>query len=562
MINKQGNKEKALAAKAIAEKYNLSENAAALDDFVRTNDAYTAHILMIGGFSAGKSALLNTYIGKPLLAENIVPETDIATEIHFSENERIVAKFNDGTEKVITSKDEITINDVSHLEYYVNSENVKTQCDYIMVDTPGADSGIEKHNKALMQYLGYGTAFFVVVDCDKGTLSESTLRFIDEALNYSADIAIIINKCDKKIPEDIESVRKHIEELVLNSTGLALPIVCTSIHDVDAAEKIKELISKFNPQELYEKHVTAKLNMLLADLCDALETIKKSENCDTAELQTQIDEKEMAKKRFATQAEQDKINIRKKLSTAVGNIVYDVENKLRANVSGLAQAYKGGTELFNTKIMEIVRPVLISGIEEYSSKALGDFLRDLKFSMPNFADVSGQGNETDIAAKITEKLNHLYESGLFFAGTQKPEEQQNNNNKDNGKSVYRAITTSLAVLTSKINPVLELIIVFLPDILSIFGGGSREEDTEEKLHDAIKGQVIPEVTAKIRAELEKTVMPDIEAAMMGSLVDNINAVLENEENALQSLLSQKTAKEADYEAFITGIEQDIESVRK
>jgi hypothetical protein len=59
MINKTINKEKALKEKSIAEKYGLLDQAAELDNFIKKNDDYKAHILMIGGYSAGKSALLN-----------------------------------------------------------------------------------------------------------------------------------------------------------------------------------------------------------------------------------------------------------------------------------------------------------------------------------------------------------------------------------------------------------------------------------------------------------------------------------------------------------------------
>ena len=210
MINKENNNNKVIKAKEVAEKYGLTNMVMELDAFIFMNNNYKEHILMIGGYSAGKSALLNKYIGKNILKENQQPETDIATELYFSENEKIIANLLNGEKKEISSLKNIDIDTTKNIEYYINSGNINEQSDYILVDTPGFDSGIEKHNKALMQYIDYKTAFIVAIDCEKGTISESVLKFINEISNYSMDIAIIINKCDKKIEEEVQKVKEHI----------------------------------------------------------------------------------------------------------------------------------------------------------------------------------------------------------------------------------------------------------------------------------------------------------------------------------------------------------------
>ncbi|GAA7008097.1 hypothetical protein ID0154_07670 [Helicobacter pylori] len=43
----------------------------------------------MGNFSAGKSTLLNRFLGKNVLPTAITPETSLATELHYSANERI-----------------------------------------------------------------------------------------------------------------------------------------------------------------------------------------------------------------------------------------------------------------------------------------------------------------------------------------------------------------------------------------------------------------------------------------------------------------------------------------
>ncbi len=55
-------------------------------------------IPVVGNFSTGKSTLLNRFLEKSVLPTGITPETSLATELHYSVNERIEA-FSNNDEK-------------------------------------------------------------------------------------------------------------------------------------------------------------------------------------------------------------------------------------------------------------------------------------------------------------------------------------------------------------------------------------------------------------------------------------------------------------------------------
>ena len=67
---------------------------------------------------------MNKYIGKTVLVEDQGPQTNVATELHYSENERIVATFMDGTKSEVMSPDDVDVNTVRNIEYYLDSENI------------------------------------------------------------------------------------------------------------------------------------------------------------------------------------------------------------------------------------------------------------------------------------------------------------------------------------------------------------------------------------------------------------------------------------------------------
>ena len=68
-----------------------------------------------------------------------------------------------------------------------------------------------------------------------------------------------------------------------------------------------------------------------------------------------------------------------------------------------------------------------------------------------------------------------------------------------GRTGYRVIATTLAITTSIVIPLLELVIVFLPDIIEFF----RKRQQKEEIRNQLIGTVIPSVKRKIRNELPK-----------------------------------------------------------
>lgn len=555
MINKQKNAKKAIVVRDIAKKYGLLDLEHEFNDFITANAEYKAHILMIGGYSAGKSALLNKYIGKSILKENQGPETDIAAELHFSEKECIVANFLDGSRKQISSNEDINIEEIRNLEYYIDSENIKSQCDYIMVDTPGFDSGIEKHNKALMQYVDHGTAFFLVVDCEKGTISESTLRFVSEVTNYSADIAVIINKCDKRILEEVQEIKEHIEDLLIALSGRSFPIICTSIYDDDVKKKIRDLISGFNPQYLYDKNITSNLDIKCASLINALELIKANQTCDTEEIEEEISRREDAKKRLLEQVAIQKKRLGTKLHNEVKErIVSNIQSQLMCNASILAEAYKGGVEMFQERVVEIIRPIMISEVENYSSVACEDFLKHLNYSSLNITD-SARDVGTVIES-VYDKLKDMNSGSLFMTTEHSTEDPL----IEKGLKTYRAVSSVLAIVTDMVAPPLEILLIFLPDVLrflSAFTGKTKEQ----QLIENIQNKIIPQIVSKLRTELDK-LLSNVEDIMTDNISMNIEEILNIENSALETAINKKKALENDYSDFIDTINQDIELIKR
>lgn len=561
MIDKSKNEERLFVLKEIAEKYNLIDIIDKLNCFEILNRDYCAHILVVGGFSAGKSALLNKYIGKSVLEESQAPETAFATELKFSENERFVTEYIDGR-KIENLDFNVLKSDadkISNLICYVNSENIKLHPDYIMVDTPGFDSGVERHNKALIKYIPQGTAYILVIDSDKGTLSESTLNFLKEVNCYSNDIGIIINKCDKKIPTEVEKVKNHIKNMLLAHTGFDYPIITTSIHDLDILEKLNELVESFDVNYLYDKNVTSELVYIKELIEDSLVIIQDNESCDLSELDNEINLREKAKTELINSIDSKKAKIRSEIRGNMKNkIISLVRNGLTNQADYLATGALISAESLQQRVIEIVRPILITEVEEYSEVAIDAFVNKLEVTLLKSFD-----EELDleqIIKSVYEKIKGIIDSGKFNISNRSIFELDSNK-KFNSMSakLYKTISTAIAISTNVLAPIIELLIVFLPDLVNLFKS-IVSDSREEKAKKIILNEVIPQIIAKLHNELDVP-LHDVEEAAINGVVLTIQELIDTENNALAILKSKKQEKIDSYDNKVLNIQKDIELIK-
>ena len=107
------------------------------------------------------------------------------------------------------------------------------------------------------------------------------------------------------------------------------------------------------------------------------------------------------------------------------------------------------------------------------------------------------------------------------------------------KKMYTVFSTGLAVATNIVAPWLELIIIFLPDILSLaqkFFGESPEEAMKRRIEE----QVIPQICTKLRPEIERAA-GDMEEESVQEVERDYQAAMEREAEALLQVEQEKEA---------------------
>lgn len=122
---------------------------------------------------------------------------------------------------------------------------------------------------------------------------------------------------------------------------------------------------------------------------------------------------------------------------------------------------------------------------------------------------------------------------------------------------YKTITAILGLTTTVLNPIIELIIFFLPEIISFFSGKSKEEKQKELVLQKISSEVIPNIKRKVREAIPE---------LFNNYLKNTIELISNEFE-VQLIQKQKEIEltQSEKESNIKDIEQqliNLENIKK
>lgn len=548
MVNKEYYLSKINALKEIANKYKTTDNISnKLDTCTSEINKFSLKILFVGGFSAGKSALINTILNRDLLIEDQKPETAIASEIVFDKKEYVELVNNEGI-RITCSLDEVSNynpDEYNHFTYHINNEYLAKYPSYTLVDMPGFNSGIERHNKAIMQYAGQGNAYVLVIDCEDGEIKASVLDFIKEIKQYDNNLAIVISKSDKKPEKHVESVLQKVASTASNVFNKDLIVVKTSKYQDDVEEEINTVLKSFDAQSLFEQKFQTHI-VEIGNLCyAAVESVAKTSEIDDSEIEKEIVKRQKAKSKLIEQLTKERRKLSMKMKNQVKpSIINDVQNALQMNSASLASSIMSGGDSFTRTVNNILRPVLVSSTQRYTEESFYEFVEQMDLS-----EIFTEDNSQKITDEISQK---------YLAASSKLNEIISNTDKASG--TYKAVIGALAITTTVVAPWIELILVFLPDILRLYGmlNQSNQMDT---LKRKVENEIIPQIVSKMSVEIEKS-LQFLENEMVEEIQDKINALIDVESEALNVALKMKNSKQLEYDLLLKDVQNDLEEIEE
>ncbi|WP_080387813.1 dynamin-like GTPase family protein [Helicobacter pylori] len=409
----------------------------------------------------------------------ITPETSLATELHYSANERIEA-FSNNDEKTesfeLNEQSFEAIKDnatkYSYLKVYLNNEALKDSAPLVFVDMPGFDSPISSHTHAILEYLERGVHFVILTSVEEGNLTKRMVRELKNLLEFDKGLSFILSKTNLRTPSQVGEISRRIQEKIQDHLDLTTRL----IHSNKDNNALLEVADTIDAEKLFSALYLKRLKFLNSQLQNSLKSVMESFDYSKEKALEEIQALDLGVKDIEKTYEKLRANLEEEYSSvAVGSVVKKVVEEVREQKPYLASLINKPNE-FNNEIESIMQQSLIKNakleIEEIN----------LSFSKDFCAEFTSLNN-TQFSSGSSVNLERL-ELGI------------------NALSVILAknpVTRPFAPILQGLNPFLEeLFSLVLNTIASFF---RNEEKERAKLENLIEVKVIPEVQYKLKKVL-------------------------------------------------------------
>ena len=457
---------------------------------------------IVGDFSSGKSSLLNKFIGKDMLEVNIKPETAVPAELYYSEEEYDIGVDKDNNQIKLDNVKAENIKDYLYIKRYINSDNLKKIEPIILVDMPGFDSPLENHNRAIMSYLDKGIYYMALVPVDAGTITKSMLTQIKNIINFKKDFSIFITKTDLRseanIKEVTEEIKNRLEDIDINKD-----IAYINQNDIRLFDS---MIKELAPEKLFDSVFLDAVKDMCYNICNSINikiaALKKDKNENDRTIKALEDSLKEIEKRKADMIEEVKTNQYEK---EANEIINQVGKELNNNIDSLVNiALSGGSESLKEEILNIIQSVTIEKlgkvIDKLNSNINIQFSNDIKSLDKILSDYN--------INQFSDKILNVIERFDIKSKIKNIKPEDSGDEADGKDKTYKILTTAFAVLTDIITPIIEILIVFLPEILELFAKLQYKKDVRSQILSqipSIKRKLRPHIVDVLKKESEERI---------------------------------------------------------
>ncbi|HHX2523244.1 TPA: dynamin family protein [Neisseria subflava] len=500
---------------------------------------------VVGGFSAGKSTLLNSFLGNEILPTAVTPETALATELRYSDSNYIEAVTASGTVERHQLADFARLKDnaqnFKNLRVYLNNENLKAIQPLVLVDMPGFDAPIENHNQAILNYLERGVFFVFLTSIEDGNITLSMKREIDNLQQIGKGFAFCISKTNLRAPDDVKAVQQKIAEQLEDDFDYTGQI---ALLDMDGGNNLKNILTAVNPDELFKllfidelrenytgliQSINVKISTFKSDRKEIEETLSALQNS----LQGIEAKKQSAINDVEQRYSRDSVSV---INQAVTSAI--LQQKMR--LVDLAINNQGA---FERELNDITKNALLSAVQTRFRAISQDLIEEM-----------GNGINAQLATLPDGGLAGIAMDVLANSGADAFGKVANTALKSISKAIMGKVTSAtLKALLGSVFGIVSAVLLFLPEIISLFTKGERERRQREQVEQAIINNVIPQIQQQLNSVLPDLMNQNI-TALINQISEQFEEQLQQKRNEIEAAEAEKAAKAAELESTINELE--------
>ena len=511
---------------------------------------------VVGGYSAGKSTLINSFLGNTLLPVAITPETALPAELRYSTDERIEATAATGSIERHDLVDISTLKDnaqnFQNLRIYLNNSNLQSISPLVLVDMPGFDAPLEAHNRAILNYLNRGVYFVFLIAVQDGTVSASIKREIENLHQFGKGFAFCISRTNQRAADDVAQIKEKIAEQLADDFDYTDDI---ALLNQDGGDNLKNILHTINPEKLFS---TLFLNRLREHYSEIDQSISlkivtlKSDKQAAEDALTQLKSSMAALERQKEKALTDVYN--RYADNKVQHISEAVAKELRSHESGLIELALHNPDGMTREINELVKHRLLrevqSSFQDISRDILTDFSHSIKAVLSQSAGNLLDPSMIDRMAQHTEVLLNRANSGLHSLSASMRESSTD----QNASKTYKVAATALGITTNVVSPIIEIVIIFLPEIIDFFTRGTKERKMREQVQKELIYKIIPDIKNKLNDELPK-LMAEQTTKLIEQISEQFEGQLQQKRREIETAEAEKTQRASELQNLITELKQ-------
>ena len=484
---------------------------------------FQIRIPFIGGFSSGKSSLLNALLEEPLLSTEVTPETAVAAELRFGKVPRFIGYKGDG-QTVAVTRQQIEDNQLQML-LPKGWLAIEMPCaaladiqQLVLVDMPGWGSGVDAHQRVVDDYASRSLAYAVVVSAEEGTLRDSLRRALLELAIEEKPVVLVVTKAHKRPDGDVANVTRQLTDEITQLMGrppLATSVTSAGKRDVVQLKTALALLQS-RAENVFFHSVTQPWRGQLQHAAQLMQMLSGQDFKDAEAIAADIDTFEQKMAEFDQRLQRETESLEERVGPILGAIRIRVDNALSQRLESLTSRALDGVNI-SDDVIGTARLVVAQALKEEFEPTMQRYLDRLVDALPSKLDFSFQLSNTRT-------------------------EQRNND----GEFGWKALSTSLAPLLLKIpHPYAKIAAAILP-ILGIFmdsqANRQRQEAEEARKRERAKSQV-REALTQAAGQIEAQLRPAMEAQI---------------QKAKESIAQSIAAERSDIERTLTAKRQALQ----
>ena len=485
---------------------------------------------IIGMFSSGKSALVNTLLGysRKILKENITPETAIPVEIVYTNSEdKVTIIKNDGTYEYLSVDDyrkyTADANTVKSVRIQLRNSFLQEIPDVMIVDMPGFESGFEIHNKAIDNYLPQSMAYIVAFCADDMIIRSSIGNILRELCLHDIPLCVVVTKYDKR-NDEFEVTFEKLKENLKRFIGDREIRYCRTSSFTGDAEELEEFLKDIQKKSqgiLATKYKTLILP-ILENTKNYLITILNGSKLTQSELDEKEEKinKQLLSLESKCSKEQEDLDLI--IPESVEEIKSDVQRAMDEEEATLVAMYLNNQKI-NDHLNLVVRKALTLSVQKRFIPKIDKYLK-------NVAKVINSELIDDVNISFTFDTDSL------------------------NKGIIGNIVAVVAGLLVEVPILGKIVSIFM----KLFDENNRE-NTKQEIKKKLRTNVFPQVLQKVGKGIEMIIIRQVKLVNI-SIEEELTVQKSTLEKAMADLRQQLNDEKKKKENLVIDIKTDLERI--